>query len=97
VYADTETAQAERLGEGLAHRAGVLRGLIQDPANGLRGIPLPRTPVNSASPRSRRAWQTRRCNPLGASVVNEHKVAGLASPTDVVGNGRQYKRGKRAS
>jgi hypothetical protein len=46
VYTDTETAQAERLGEGLAHRGGVLRGLIQDPANGLRGIPLPRTPVN---------------------------------------------------
>ena len=37
-----ETAQAERLGEGLAHRGGVLRGLIQDPANGLRGIPLPK-------------------------------------------------------
>jgi hypothetical protein len=37
-----ETAQAERLGEGLAYRAGVLRDLIQDPANGLRGIPLPR-------------------------------------------------------
>ena len=46
MYADTETAQAERLGEGLAHRAGVLRGLIQDPANGLRGIPLLRTRVN---------------------------------------------------
>jgi hypothetical protein len=46
VYADTETVQAERLGEGLGHRDGVLRGLIQDPANGLRGIPLPRTPVN---------------------------------------------------
>ena len=46
MYADTETAQAERLGEGLAHRAGVLRGLIQDPANGLRGIPLLRRWLN---------------------------------------------------
>jgi hypothetical protein len=46
-----ETAQAEWLGEGLAHRGGVLRGLIQDPANGLRGIPLPRTRVNSSRKR----------------------------------------------
>ena len=41
-----ETAQAERLGEGLGHRGGVLRGLIQDSANGLRGIPLLGTSVN---------------------------------------------------
>jgi hypothetical protein len=37
-----ETAQAERPGEGLGHRGGVLRGLIQDPASGLRRISLPR-------------------------------------------------------
>src|SRR5215211_6646216 len=52
----------------------------------VRRIHLPRTPVNSASPRSRRTWQTSECNPLGASGVNEQKVARLASPTDVVGN-----------
>jgi hypothetical protein len=33
-------------------------------------------------------------SPLGASLVNEQKVAGLVSPTDVVGN---IKSGKRAS
>ena len=43
-----EAAQAERPGEGIGHRGGVLRGLIQDPANGLRRIPIPRTPVNKA-------------------------------------------------
>src|SRR5215211_5290454 len=59
----------------------------------VRRITLPRTPLNSASPRSRRTWQTRECNPLGASVVNEQKLARLASPTDVVGNIN----GKRAS
>ena len=32
--------------EGLGHRGGVLRDLIQDPACGLPRIPLPRTPVN---------------------------------------------------
>ena len=41
-----ETAQAERPGEGLGHRGGVLRGLIQDPASGLRTIPLLRGSVN---------------------------------------------------
>jgi hypothetical protein len=46
VYADTRDTQAERLGEGLGHRDGVLRGLIQDSANGLRGIPLLGTSVN---------------------------------------------------
>jgi hypothetical protein len=33
-------------------------------------------------------------SPLGASLVNEQKVAGLVSPTDVVGN---IKSAKRAS
>jgi hypothetical protein len=33
-------------------------------------------------------------SPLGASLVNGQKVAGLVSPTDVVGN---IKSGKRAS
>jgi hypothetical protein len=33
-----ETAQGERPGEGSGHRGGVLRGLIQDPASGLRRI-----------------------------------------------------------
>jgi hypothetical protein len=41
-----ETAQAEWLGEGLGHRGGVLRGLIQDPASGLPRIPLLRGSVN---------------------------------------------------
>jgi hypothetical protein len=45
-----ETAQAERPGEGLAHRGGVLRGLIQDRANGVRGIPLLSTWVNKRTP-----------------------------------------------
>jgi hypothetical protein len=48
-----ETAQAERPGEGLGYRGGVLRGLIQDPASGLRRIPLPRTPVNKSKRRGR--------------------------------------------
>src|SRR5215208_1951900 len=42
-------------GEGLGHRAGVLRGPIQDPACGLPRIPLPRTWVNRASPEMRQA------------------------------------------
>jgi putative intracellular protease/amidase len=29
---------------------------------------------------------------LGAGLVNEHKVAGLVSPTDVVGNMKSAKR-----
>jgi hypothetical protein len=32
--------------EGLGHQGGVLSGLIQDPACGLRRISIPRTPVN---------------------------------------------------
>jgi hypothetical protein len=46
VYADTRDTQAERLGEGLGHRGGVLRGLIQEPASELPRITIPRTPVN---------------------------------------------------
>src|SRR5215208_430950 len=40
-------------GEGLGHRAGVLRGPIQDPACGLRRILLPRTPVNKGKKKGR--------------------------------------------
>jgi hypothetical protein len=39
--------------EGLGHRGGVLRGFIQDPANGLRRIPLPRTRVNKGKGKGR--------------------------------------------
>src|SRR5215218_5782217 len=94
----------------------------------VRRIPLLRTRVNSASPRSRPRpgregdvilpegiyrvvkligdgsgeplrWRPGDmpyilASPLGASLVNEQKVAGLVSPTDVVGN---IKSGKRAS
>src|SRR5215211_5281833 len=70
----------------LPHRAGAVHNFREFRIGEVRRIPLPRTPVNSASPRSRRTWQTSECNPLGASGVNEQKVARLASPTDVVGN-----------
>src|SRR5215203_2889174 len=107
------------------YRAGPERNM-QDLVCELPRIPIPRTPVNSACPRFRRAWQRRGCNasggylsggtngrwvrgnpygggsgichvlasPRGAGLLNEHKVAGLVSPTDVVGN---IKSGKRAS
>src|SRR5215204_3328925 len=41
-----ETTQAARLGEGLGHRGGVLRGFIQDTERELRRIPLLRGWVN---------------------------------------------------
>src|SRR5215211_4601013 len=40
------TAAGIRAREGLGHRDGVLRGLIQDPANGLRRIPKRRSSQN---------------------------------------------------
>src|SRR5215208_2021750 len=36
----------ERIRPAQGHRAGVLRGLIQDPGSGLPRIPIPRTWVN---------------------------------------------------
>jgi hypothetical protein len=42
-----EAAQEERPGEGIGHWGGVLRGLIQDLASGLRRIHLKRTSENA--------------------------------------------------
>jgi hypothetical protein len=46
-------ATGGRAEEGLGHRGGVLRGLIQDPACGLPRMPIPRTPVNKGEMKGR--------------------------------------------
>jgi hypothetical protein len=47
----------------------------------LRGIPIPRTPVNKARGRTRICHVL--ASPLGDNVVNERR---FSLPTDVVGN-----------